>query len=372
MSKEHPIDKFDWMPERIGHYKILGMLGMGGMGAIYKAEQEPLNRIVAMKVLLPVTSKSEESMMRFEIEAKAISMLQHQNIINIYEYGIENTYRYFAMQYVDGKNLAQRIAERKSMPYSDIIDISKQICRALRYAHEKNVIHRDIKPQNVLIDKSGTVLLSDFGIAKIFTHNTITMTGVAVGTPEYMSPEQAEGKTPDVQTDIYSLGIVMYEMVTGLPPFTGDNAVAIAYKQVHELPPPPSAKRKDIPKRLELIILKALKKDKKERYHSITEMLEHLDSVDIDEKIERPTLSISGFKVKAKSYHKGDTVVDKRITDRRSGDRRRHRSTMWGVPWWAVPFHTEFWIETWNNQWLSLVLIGALAMLFLLHILSGH
>ncbi|MBD3320003.1 MAG: protein kinase [Chitinivibrionales bacterium] len=370
MKSKNPIDDFNWMPDKIGHYKIQGMLGMGGMGAIYKAVQEPLNRIVALKVLLPVTSKSEESMMRFEIEAKAISMLQHQNIVNIYEYGVEDNYRYFAMQFVDGKNLAQRTAAKKPMPYSDIIDISKQICRGLRYAHEKNVIHRDIKPQNVLIDKSGTVLLSDFGIAKIFTNNTITMTGVAVGTPEYMSPEQAEGRTPDAQTDIYSLGIVMYEMVTRLPPFTGDNAVAIAYKQVHELPVPPSSKRKDIPKRLELIILKALKKDKKERYHSITEMLEHLDSVDIDEKIEKPTMSIPGFKEKAKGYHKGDTTVDQRITDRRSGDRRRGRISRWGMPWWKVAVQNEFWIETWSNQWLSLILIAILAVVFLIHIMS--
>ncbi|MBN2037327.1 MAG: serine/threonine protein kinase, partial [Chitinispirillaceae bacterium] len=220
------------LPESISHYKVLGRLGKGGMGDIYKAIQIPLNRIVALKVLPPHFGRDEEFAKRFEIEAKAISLLQHQNIVSIYEYGEAEGYRYFAMQFVDGMDLARYIADRKEMSVIEIIDFSKQICRGLRYAHNNNVIHRDIKPQNILIDKSSIVKLSDFGIAKIFSRtDEITMTGFTLGTPEYMSPEQALGKRIDHQTDIYSLGIVMYEMLAKKPPFLARDPMAVAYKQ---------------------------------------------------------------------------------------------------------------------------------------------
>ncbi len=340
---------------------------MGGMGVIYKAMQEPLNRIVALKVLLPLTSRNEESSKRFELEAKAISLLQHQNIVNIYEYGEEGEYRFFAMQFVDGEDLAKKIQRRKNMSYTEIIDISKQICRGLRYAHSKSVIHRDIKPQNVLIDKGGVALLSDFGIAKIFSSTHLTLTGVTVGTPEYMSPEQAEGRTLDQQTDIYSLGIMMYEMVAREPPFTGENPVSIAYKQVHETPIPPSVRRKDIPKRLELIILKALKKEKRDRYGSAEEMLEHLDSVDLDERVERPTLSFTNRREET------EHVLDKRITDRRSGDRRRGRAGRGASGRSAGSLlDLEYWIEMVRSQWLALLLGGGVGIAFIAHLLLMH
>ena len=220
-------------PETIGKYKIIGKLGRGGMGDIYKAIQEPLNRVVALKVLPPSLSRDSEFSVRFEAEAKAISLLQHQNITSIYEYGEEDGYRFFTMQYVDGVDLAKRIHVGKHLSIPEVIDISKQICRGLRYAHERNIVHRDIKPQNILIDTNGVVRISDFGIAKIFSNNAITVTGMTVGTPEYMSPEQGEGGVLDVQTDLYSMGIVMYEMLTKSPPFTADNPMAIIYKHVY-------------------------------------------------------------------------------------------------------------------------------------------
>lgn len=306
------------IPQQIGNFRITGKVGRGGMGDIYKAVEESLGRVVALKVLPPQLSRDQEFAQRFEIEAQAISQLQHQNIVSIYHYGEEDGFRFFAMQYVDGKNLAEHINACKQLNFADIIDIAKQICRGLRYAHCKGIIHRDIKPQNILIDQSTTVRITDFGIARIFNQQSITMTGVTVGTPEYMSPEQAEGIELDVRTDIYSLGILMYEMLTKKPPFTGNNPVAIAYKQVHELPPAPSQKRSNIPPRLELIVLKALKKDKKERYQSVEEMLEHLDSVDPHEAHDRPTMRMAAAKTEAAC----DKAADKRITDRRSGDRR--------------------------------------------------
>lgn len=349
----------DYIPSRISHYKIISKIGKGGMGDIYKAIQEPLNRVVALKVLPPQLSRDDEFAKRFEIEAKAISLLQHQNIVSIYEYGEEDGLRFFAMQFVDGADLARHIDQPKPLPISEIIDFSKQICRGLRYAHSCNIIHRDIKPQNVLIEKSGVARLSDFGIAKIFSGTDITLTGSAVGTPEYMSPEQAQGKKLDAQTDIYSMGIVMYEMLTKKPPFIGNNPMAVAYKQVHELPAPPSLKRRDTPKRLELIILKAIKKDKHERYASVGELLEHLDSVDPEERIEGTTIL---FNPRKKEEKDENSRKNRRITDRRSGDRRGGTIQIKSG---------KYWLEMVKTQWLSWILIGIVGAALMVHLLKS-
>jgi eukaryotic-like serine/threonine-protein kinase len=348
----------DQIPDYISHYKILSRLGKGGMGDIYKAIQDPLNRIVALKVLPPQFGRDEEFAKRFEIEAKAISLLQHQNIVSIYEYGEENGFRYFAMQFVDGMDLSRYIAERKELAVEEIIDFSKQICRGLRYAHNNNVVHRDIKPQNILIDKSNVVKLSDFGIAKIFSGSDITMTGFTLGTPEYMSPEQALGKSIDHQTDLYSLGIVMYEMLVRKPPFTAGDPMAIAYKQVHEQPPPPSVKRKDTPKRLELIILKALKKNKEERYRSVEEMLDHLDSVDPDERTTgTTTASMPAVGTADSSIEK---TADRRIVD------RRQEGSLYSIR------DRRYWLEMAKTQWISWLLLAGLGAVFLVHLFRYH
>jgi serine/threonine-protein kinase len=352
----------EMLPIQIGNYRIIGKLGKGGMGDIYKAVQEPLNRVVALKVLSPQLSRDEEFSKRFEIEAKAISMLQHQNIVNIYEYGEEDGLRFFAMQFVDGSDLGRYIYDNKMLPIGEIIDFSKQICRGLRYAHSCNVVHRDIKPQNVLIDKNGVARLSDFGIAKIFSGTEITLTGSAVGTPEYMSPEQAQGKKLDLQTDVYSLGIVMYEMLTRRPPFTGNNPMSVAYKQVHELPIPPSMKRKDTPKRLELIILKAIKKDRRERYTSVEEMLNHLDSVDPQERVQHPTIFLRSKKKNEPVEDSSES--DRRITDRRSGNRRRDGE--------ADMFSKDYWIDMVRYNWINWLMTGAIGGVLLYHLLTSN
>jgi serine/threonine-protein kinase len=351
----------EWMPERIGHFRITGRLGSGGMGDIYTAVQEPLNRVVALKVLSPQLVRNTEFSARFDIEAKAISKLQHNNIVSIYDFGESDGLKYFAMQYVEGEDLGKRIAQKKNLTAEEIIDMSRQICRGLRYAHENNVIHRDIKPQNVLIDRHNVCRLSDFGIAKIFESTNLTMTGMAVGTPEYMSPEQAEGEKLDCQTDIYSLGVVIYEMITKRPPFTGSNPVAIAYKQVHEIPVPPSSYRRDTPKRLELIVLKALKKNKKERYATAEEVLKDLDTVDLNDVVTRPTVSFdSGHSASSRSDYQ-----EKRITDRRAGDRRHLGDWKYD----SLLSH-DFWAELFHCQGLSLIMIAVLAIIFLLHLLT--
>jgi len=348
--------------KHIGKYKIIGKLGKGGMGDIYKAIQEPLNRIVALKVLPPQLSRDEEFAKRFKIEAKAISLMEHQNIVSIYEYGEEDGYCFIAMQYVDGMDLGCYINETRVITIPEIIDFAKQICRGLRYAHSHNIIHRDIKPQNVLLDKNKNIHISDFGIAKISESIDITMTGSAVGTPEYMSPEQAQGKKLDAQTDIYSLGILMYEMLTRKPPFTANNSMAVAYKQVHEQPMPPSVKRKDTPKRLELIILKALKKEKQDRYESVEKLLEHLDSVDPSELVERDTVRFRAATASVSSKTTKQTDVnDRRITDRRHS-----------FPHHEAPFFSlEYWRGMVRTQWLSWLAITALAGAFLIHVKNG-
>ena len=365
--------KKESLPTKIGNYKIIGRLGRGGMGDIYKARQKSLDRVVALKVLLPQMGRSEEFSKRFEIEAKAISLLQHHNIVSIYEYGEEDGLKYFAMEFVDGVDLGQKISDSVNIDFKEIITISKQICRALRYAHKHNVIHRDIKPQNILIDNNGECKLSDFGIARIFQSVNLTMTGMAVGTPEYMSPEQAEGIDLQNQTDIYSLGVVIYEMITGIPPFTGNNPVSIAYKQVHELPLPPSVHRKNVPKRLELIVLKALKKNKMERYASIEGMLDDLDTVDINETSLKPTIPVEITKKKAKEKRNSVTSSNRRITDRRNGSRRNNRE-QGSTEFIELTKNSKiisFLSNSIKDQALSLSLILILAVVLFLHIFVG-
>ncbi|MBF0432889.1 MAG: serine/threonine protein kinase [Fibrobacteria bacterium] len=301
------------IPSRFGCYEIIEHLGMGGMGDVYKGRHTEMERLVALKIL-PSALSSVEFRERFNSEALAISQLQHHNIVTIYDYGEIINRRYIAMQYIEGATLAEIIKKEKKLSYDRIINFSKQVCRGLKYAHEKNIIHRDVKAGNIMVNQKDSAILSDFGLAQIPGATRLTNTGMAMGTPEYMAPEQCEGKPIDGQCDIYGLGIVMYEMVTGSPPFTGDSPLAIAYKQVHESPPLISKIRDDIPPTFELIIAKCLKKKKAERYKNAIELLSDLDSVEI--QTQHIQTNVSQF------FHRDTPLVNKRITDRRNQDRR--------------------------------------------------
>jgi len=272
------------VPKKIANFEIIREIGRGGMGSVYLAKQLPVGRLVAIKTL-PSQGKNDpesqnEAVRRFESEARAISILMHDNIVSLYDYGFVNGMHYLAMQYIDGSSLFDIIQKRKPLPIETIIEYSKQICRGLSCAHSKGVVHRDIKPQNILVSKDDNKChITDFGIARIKGRERVTMVGMAVGTPEYMSPEQAEGKGFDQRTDIYSLGILMYEMCTGNPPFCGEDPISIAYRQVTEIPRNPSKIRHDIPVRLELIILKAIKKNRNERYSYASDVVRDLELV---------------------------------------------------------------------------------------------
>ncbi len=278
------------------------------MGDVYKALQIGLDRTVALKILPSFLARNPQFSERFFSEAYAISRLQHQNIVTIYDYGEENYQKYIAMQYVQGPTLSQLLKRDGMLEWSRIIHITKQIGRGLKYAHQNEIVHRDIKSGNIMVEAGDRVYISDFGIAKVIDAPNITTTGMTMGTPEYMAPEQCQGGLVDGQSDLYGLGIILYELITGKPPFLADTALAVAFKQVHEAAPLLSRIRPDVPPRLELIVAKCLKKDKAERYRNADELLRDLDSVNegTPVAVETPIPSLPNL----------------RITDRRELPRR--------------------------------------------------
>ena len=258
-------------------FDITGILGRGGMGYVYKAVQKKLNREVALKVL--DATSDEESARRFYMEAQAMKELDHQNLVRVFDYGHQEKQFFIAITYVPGPTLSELLRQRHRLEYDEVVLIGKQIARGLLYAHNKGVVHRDIKPSNILLTADNRVYITDFGISHVQDSERLTNTGMTMGTPEDMSPEQCQGGTITKITDIYSLGIILYEMVCGDAPFTGNKPLAIAYKHVHDAPPPPSGVRPDIPTALEKVILKCLKKNPGERYGDMELVLDDLDKV---------------------------------------------------------------------------------------------
>jgi serine/threonine-protein kinase len=254
-----------------GRYRIVRKLGTGGMANVYLAEDEVLGRRVAIKILDDRHAGDDQFVERFRREAKNAASLSHPNIVSIYDRGeAEGTY-YIAMEYLDGRSLKELIVARGPAPVNVAIDYARQILAAIRFAHRHGIVHRDIKPHNVLVDAEGRLKVTDFGIARAGT-SQMTEAGSIIGTAQYLSPEQARGAPVDQTSDLYSVGVVLYELLTGVVPFSGDTPVEIAMKHLSSVPEPPSAKRAEIPHDLDMVVLRALAKDPSDRYQSAEEM----------------------------------------------------------------------------------------------------
>jgi len=271
-----------------GRYKIVRKLGAGGMANVYLAEDQELGRRVAIKILNDRHANDDQFVERFRREAKNAAALSHPNIVSIYDRGeAEGTY-YIAMEFLDGRSLKELIVTRGPAPVPVAVEYTRQILSALRFAHRHGIVHRDIKPHNVLVDGEGRVKVTDFGIARAGA-SQMTEAGSIVGTAQYLSPEQARGTNVDQRSDLYSLGVVLYELLTGAAPFSGDTPVEIAMKHLSQAPEPPSAKRPNLPHDLDLLVMRALAKDPEERYQSAEEMDGDLERIARGAAVSRET-----------------------------------------------------------------------------------
>lgn len=255
-----------------GRYEIINEIGGGGMAIVYKAKCHVLNRIVAMKVLRPEYTIDEEFVRKFNMEAQAAASLSHPNIVAIYDVGHEDKTYYIIVEYVDGKTLKDMIRDRGSLSHHETVKIATQICDALAHAHANHIVHRDIKSHNILISNSGQVKVTDFGIAKAVTAQTVTLSGSIIGSIHYFSPEQARGGVVGIRSDIYSLGVVLYEMMTGKLPFEGDSPISVALKHIQNDPVPPIELNPAIPQAMNDIIMKAMNKDESKRFNNVLEL----------------------------------------------------------------------------------------------------
>jgi serine/threonine-protein kinase len=261
-----------------GRYRITRKLGAGGMANVYLATDQELGRRVAIKILNERHANDEQFVERFRREAKNAAGLSHPNVVSIYDRGeSEGTY-YIAMEYIEGRTLKDLIVTRGPSPIPIAIDYTRQVLSALRFAHRNEIVHRDIKPHNVIVDSEGRVKVADFGIARAGT-SQMTEAGSIIGTAQYLSPEQARGAPVDQTSDLYSVGVMLFELLTGEVPFSGDTPVEIAMKHLSQTPVPPSRLRPDVPRDLDSIVLRALAKDPSDRYHDASAMDADLDRV---------------------------------------------------------------------------------------------
>lgn len=262
-----------------GRYELLEKIGDGGMAVVYKGRDKLLNRFIAVKILRPEFTKDATFVENFKRESQAAAGLSHPNIVGVYDVGREGNINYIVMELIDGQTLNKIIEEEAPMDYRKVIDISKQVAQALRVAHKNKIIHRDVKPHNIMITSDGVVKLADFGIARAVNDTTLSTGSKIVGSVHYFSPEQARGNYVDERSDIYSLGIVMYEMLTGKVPFDGDNPVTVALKHINEEIVPPIELEPGIPPALNRCVMKATNKYQTKRYSSADELIQDLDNI---------------------------------------------------------------------------------------------
>ncbi|RQD77821.1 MAG: Stk1 family PASTA domain-containing Ser/Thr kinase [Candidatus Syntrophonatronum acetioxidans] len=336
-------------------YKIEEKIGDGGMAVVYKGRDMLLNRTVTLKVLRSQFITDENFVRRFHREAQAAASLSHQNVVNIYDVGEEDDIYYIVMEYIGGKTLKELIKEKGRLSPEEAADIARQICEALVHAHKNKIIHRDIKPHNILITYDGTVKVTDFGIAKAVTAATMTYdNNIVMGSVHYFAPEQARGGLAEEKADLYSLGIVLYEMLTGEVPFSGESPVSVALKHIQENIKSPLEINSDISPELEKIILKATQKEVTRRYQSAQEMLKDLKSF-----INKEKVNIDSFNKPTVNHMDTLSVPVKRIK-KESMNNNKNKNKKRGS------------MDKWKYRWLAAGLVAFFLFVFVLAMGFNH
>jgi eukaryotic-like serine/threonine-protein kinase len=262
-----------------GRYELEEVVGHGGMSSVYRAHDALLERYVALKFLHEQYNEDDDFVERFKREARSVAQLQHPNIVTVIDRGEEEGRQYIVFEYIDGENLKELVVRKGRLDVADALDVATEIARALAFAHDHGLIHRDVKPQNVLLNGDGRAKVTDFGIARsLDVEHGVTQTGTVLGSSNYIAPEQASGQVVDVRTDIYSLGVVLYELLTGEVPFPGESFVAVAMKHVHEPPPNVLDVRGDVPLRVAAAVDRALEKDPEQRFPTMDAFAAELEA----------------------------------------------------------------------------------------------
>lgn len=311
-----------------GRYELLEKIGDGGMAVVYKGKDKLLNRYIAVKILRPEFTKDVTFVENFKRESQAAAGLSHPNIVGVYDVGREGNINYIVMELIEGDTLNKIIEREAPMDYRKVIDISKQVASALRIAHKNKIIHRDVKPHNIMVTNDGVVKLADFGIARAVNDATLSTGSKIVGSVHYFSPEQARGNYVDERSDIYSLGIVMYEMLTGKVPFDGDNPVTVALKHINEEITPPRELEPSIPPALERCVMKATSKFQTNRYANADELIQDLENISFVTNIAADSIFESTEVVEKRNKRRQDLeknieeVVEARERERRKKKRK--------------------------------------------------
>jgi eukaryotic-like serine/threonine-protein kinase len=261
-----------------GRYELERKVGSGGMSRVYRAHDRLLERTVALKMLHEHYSQDDEYVERFRREARAVAQLAHPNVVTVIDRGEHEGRQYIVFEYVDGENLKELVGREGALPPRQVIELGLQIASALASAHARGVVHRDVKPQNVILTDEGRPKVTDFGIARSSDVESVTLTGTVMGTSEYIAPEQARGESVDVRSDVYSLGVILYELATGEVPYPGENPVSVAMRHLHEPVPSARAVNREIPARLDSTIRRAMAKDPEERFGSMDELIAELET----------------------------------------------------------------------------------------------
>ena len=330
-----------------GRYEIGEVLGYGGMAEVFRGRDTRLSRDVAVKVLRTDLARDPSFQMRFRREAQAAASLNHSAIVAVYDTGEESAIPYIVMEYVEGHTLRE-VLQHGRLTVQRSLEITADVCAALESSHRSGIIHRDIKPGNVMLTREGVVKVMDFGIARAITGSAATMTQTAsvIGTAQYLSPEQARGETVDARSDVYSTGVLLYELLTGLPPFRGDSPVAVTYQHVREDPQPPSRLDPDIPPDVDAIVLKALAKNPGNRYQGAGEFREDLTRAAMGQPVlatpllpyagrdrrDADDVGVPGRRVPVRAHRPETLPAQPRVDRRRRGARAGCRGRARGLP----------------------------------------